>query len=140
MRFFCTTKRPSAEAIRKLAETPVSKNKKAGQIMGFEGAFCFALPDVYVSDEVEKILEQFPDFSEVLFSLLKRTADNDYGDISSDDLSENIENRYLGFTSWGIVAKYQTEHGCIRLEVFRHAALLFLDGESTDAFKEKYDT
>ena len=140
MRFFCTTEKPSAEAIRKLAETSVSKNKTAGQIMGFEGAFCFSLPDVYVSDEVGKILDQSPDFSVVLLSLLKRTANNDYGDITNDDMFSNVENRYLGFTSWGIVAKYQTKHGCIRLEVFRHATLLFLDGENTDAFKEKYDS
>lgn len=113
------------------------------KIHGYAGAFMFTLLDVYVSDRLEPILESDPQFSAQLMDIIKRFSREDYGESFSDEVDNNIERRYFGFSSRFMIARYMTDHGMIVFEFFHDMALLYFADEDISAIRksqeEKYN-
>lgn len=137
MRKFCNKTGLSDEKLQKIANSPIdsSTNKKASQVMGFTGAFGFGLADVYVTDTVDKILSQHPEFSKEIENMIIRIHQEDYGDISADEYYFNGEQRYLAGSAYGIFARYNTQYGVICFENFDTLSLFFVPEE--EPFRRK---
>ena len=128
MRKFCNKTGLSDEELQKIANSPLGSKtkKKAGQVLGFMGAFGFGLADVYVTDAVDKIISRHPEFSKEIENMISRIHKEDYGNISADERDLNGEQRYFAGTSYGVVARYDTKYGVICFEGFDTMSLFFV--------------
>lgn len=125
--------------VQALAEKRVGKNKKAGEIMGFAGAFGFALPPVYLSDYIQTILDKDPDFAEELKGYVKRIYRDDYGEVSEWQDEDNKETRYFCGCASGIIACYTSEkHGTVCFKCYRGFCVFYSPCEKPDELLKKY--
>lgn len=128
MRLFFKDEEPDAKKIHDMVSKAYGV-KHPGRIGGYEGTFLFKLLDVYISERVNSVLTLSPDFSEYLNTLLMRFKKDDYGEITKSEEMENIELRYLGFSSRWMIARYNTDFGVIIFESFYDMSLLYFADE-----------
>ena len=139
MRLFFRETGPSKEMVQDLAEARIGKNKKAGEIAGFAGAFGFSLPPVYLSDYIQTVLDKDPAFEEELEDFIKRLYRDDYGDVSDKQDEDNKETRWFCGCAAGIVARYYSGiHGAVWFKCFRGFCIFYSPVEKPDKLLEKY--
>lgn len=109
------------------------------RIHGYAGAFLFTLLDVYLSERLEKLLEQKHELIPVLQNLLIRFKNEDYGRVSDDEQCSNGEQRYICGGHYYMIARYDTDAGRIIFESFIDMSLLYFDGEDITAIRESQE-
>lgn len=125
--------------VQALAERKIGKNKKAGEIMGFAGAFGFALPPVYLSDYIQTVLDKDPDFADEIDNFVRKIYRNDYGEVSEWQEEDNRETRYCCGCASGIIARYTSEkHGTVCFKCYRDFCVFYSPCEKPDELLKKY--
>lgn len=109
------------------------------RIQGYAGVFMFSLLDVYISDRLERLLDADPQLPAQLMEIIKRFKREDYGEAFSDEVDNNIERRYFGFSSRYMSARYETRHGLIVFEFFHDMALLYFVDEDISTIREEQE-
>lgn len=107
MKIFWSDRKITEDTVKKTVQTTSNAYgaKNPQNISGFAGTFLFSLGDVYISDEIDKEIEQHHELSELATEFIKRFLKGDYGKICKDDIWNNNENRYIGGGSY-MVARY----------------------------------
>lgn len=96
-------KKMDPEAIRKSLQGGYGVEHPE-RIHGYNGLF-FDLGDVYASDWVAEWMDQSEAFRSFVFRSLERFENDDYGDISELDHSDNIEIKWLS-CGWPLFGRY----------------------------------
>lgn len=139
MRLFCVSRKPDAKEVFDITNRGYGA-KNLARINGYTGTFSFSLPDVYVSDRLEKAMNDDSEYTAALILLIQRFKRGDYGTISEAETDHNVEQRYLSNSNTWMTACYDTSVGKIRFETFWNMALFYLDGEPIDDIrKEQHD-
>lgn len=138
MRLFCISRKPDARDVFENTSRGYGV-KNPTRINGYAGTFLFSLPDVYVSDLLEKSMNEDSQYTATLILLIQRFKKDDYGTISEAEADHNIEQRYFAYSNTWMTACYDTTVGRIRFETYWDMALFYLDGEPIDDIqKEQY--
>ena len=136
MRLFCVSRKPDAREVFEITSRGYGV-KNPARINGYAGTFLFSLPDVYVSDLLEKAMNKDSQYTATLIILIQRFKKDDYGTITQAEAEHNIQQRYLANTNTWMTACYDTEVGRIRFETFLDKALLYFAGEPIDAIRKE---
>ena len=109
-------------------------------INGYEGAFLFHIPDVYISDKVAKRIEGDKNTSNELMNMLNRFYKNDYGFVTEFESDCNAETRYLSFSSSWMIGRYSGEFFCgVILETLYDISIFYYPEEDiTDVLNEQF--
>ncbi|MBQ8995987.1 MAG: hypothetical protein IJ091_09240 [Oscillospiraceae bacterium] len=122
MKLFYKVSRPDPEMIKKIANTPVGKNSKKtyGQIMGFRGVFLSQPEDFYLSDSVEKTLEEDPKWESELLEIVERFQKKDWGLYVKGTKIEDYNQESLWFgADREELGLYETKHGQVYVHMDR---------------------
>jgi hypothetical protein len=136
MRLFCVSRKPDAREVLEITTMGYGV-KNLARINGYVGTFLFSLPDVYVSDLLEKAMNEDSQYTATLILLIQRFKKGDYGTISEAEADHNIEQRYLANSNTWMTACYDTAVGRIRFETFWDMALFYMEGDQIDAIKKE---
>ncbi len=105
-------------------------------ISGYAGTFLFSLLDVYLSEQLEQLINVRPHFTSALYNLLKLFKKDEYGYVSQDEQLSNGEQRYFCGSHCYMIARYDTDVGRIIFESFFDMSLLYFEGEDITAVRE----
>jgi len=106
------------------------------RISGFDGAFLFRIPDLYISDRLEAMLTDTPGLADTLRSLIDRFMQEDYGILDAAGVDNNTEQRYFSGGCW-MNAIYETHCGVIVLETLLEISVLHFEDESIDEIRKR---
>lgn len=134
MRLFCVSRKLDSKEVFEIAARTYGA-KDTTEINALAEALLFSVPDVYVSDKLEKSMNEDSRYTATLILLIQRFKKGDYGIISEAEADHNIEQRYMANSNTWMAACYDTAVGRIRFKTFKDMALFYLDGESIDTFR-----
>ncbi len=136
MRLFCVSQKPDVNEVFEITSRGYGV-KNPARINGYAGTFLFVLPDVYVSDRLEKAMNEDARYTSTLILLIQRFKKGDYGTILEAEEEHNFGQRYLANSNTWMIACYDTDVGKIRFETFWNMALFYLDGEQIDTIRRE---
>ena len=135
MRLFCVSRKPDAREVLEITSRGYGV-KDSTRINGYAGAFLFSLPDVYVSDLLEKSMNEDSQYTATLILLIQRFKKGDYGIISESQADHNTRQRYFANSNTWMTACYETDVGIIRFETLWNMALFYLNDEPIDGIRK----
>ena len=136
MRLFCVSRKPNAREVFEITSRGYGV-KNPAKINGYVGTFLFSLPDIYVSNRLEKAMNEDPRYTAALIMLIQRFKRGDYGTISEAEADHNTEQRYLASSNTWMTACYETDVGKIRFETFWDMGLFYFNGELIDDIRSE---
>ena len=101
--------------------------KHPERISGY-GRFLFSPGDVYISDSLDYWVARDANLRPFLMNCLARFNNEDYGDISQDDIQENGENLWLGNGSY-MFARYPYKKNMIKIRTLPRFTYICYDSE-----------
>lgn len=81
---------------------------------GFSGIVSFSFGDIYVDDNLNKLLSET--VKEEIDGCLEQMSREDYGMIDAEEEDVNIENKYLG-NGKGLLGRYSISEGIIEIAI-----------------------
>lgn len=111
--------------------------KHPERINGYDGAFLFRVPDVYITDKISQVIDINPWFADRLRGMLKQFFNNDYGFVTSLEHDDNVETRYLSFSSSWMIGRYGSKFGGVVFETFYDISLFYFMEEDTNQIRKE---
>lgn len=105
--------------------------EKPERVMGYAGTFLFTLGDVYTSDMLNRFMLKDVTLADYLSVIMNRFMKDDFGEVSKDIESNNLENRYIGGGSY-MIGRYNSFYGFIKLKTLPGYTLLSFDAENPE--------
>ena len=115
--------------------------KNPARINGFIGAFLADHKDVYITDEVARIVEKRQDFREFLNDCITRFYHDDWGFVTKTEAWNNGETRYLGgSTSW-MIARYGCQDlsgGIVFANLYDISLISLIEEDVSAVYEEQF--
>lgn len=110
---------------------------KPENIQGFAGYFGFSFGNIFVSQEINTLLEKDKDFEKTVNDCLDKFKALDYGSITEENKKLNDENRLFFGINYQLLGLYYTKYGRLKINVpsFERTEIFLLKGEENDCFR-----
>ena len=139
MKLFYQEPKPDAGKICDIV-SKAYKIQTPERINGYEGAFLFHIPDVYVSDRIAQRMAVNTTAADELKRMLNRFHKDDYGFVTEFERDCNIETRYLSFSSSWMIGRYSGEilSGVIFETLYDISICYYPEEDITDVVKKPF--
>lgn len=127
MRLFYRDEReiPTPEQINQAYPSVPDPSKISGY-----ASFFFMLDDIYLVGKLEEAYYDKPSIEKELQEMIKRYNNDDYGEVSKDEESANLENRWMwGSCKWTIARYYLSDGRKVVLEFLYDMGFLYFEGD-----------
>lgn len=110
------------------------------RINGYEGAFLFHIPDVYVTNRIAQRMAVNTTTADELKQMLNRFHKDDYGFVTKFEDDCNGETRYLSFSSSWMIGRYSGEIllGVVFETLYDISIFYYPEEDITDVVNEQF--